>query len=659
LQNIILDLLSWSKLFKIQARKLTSIEARENLSDVALKMDQVANALLSGKDYFGNVMDPSEVGQALLRLWRTTHNQEWRFSTLNVLGDEANQIRLILSYLRDTAENLLREDYVKPEKPLVLEEIKQMMNPIGVCKYCRRVIEARAGFCPYCKKHVTENDIIEDVPTPEKKIGFIPKKKIGAVKAGIPCIFFLNEKTKRCECRKCGFAPYEEGETEDPYCRDLDKCPSCGAREEATTIKVHPVVKPKTILLDKSKKKAKVKKEKTLGILHMHREEISDIEDITEETPGIEEEEGEDEPVGVVVGREEKYYGLATGSPWPCEGKDGGRTGFTELIGPKKGRVKWSSKVDSNLFASPILGTDGNIYLGTVGAGFIQVKANGKTGWSFSMVESVVSAACMDAKGCIYFSISGKTFKLNPDGSPAWVVRDGSNLSPALDKAGNLYLVSGGTLVCIRGNREVKWRVSLGCDPDRRGLDLTPSLGPDGKIYVSTDHLLAFNNEGEKLFQAKLAGRSTRPMIDKKGRIYVGTENRVCCFDSRGKLKWQFELNDLVSTPLVLTKNGNIHFATSRKGTLYCISSSGERMWEFKGDYPLTGSASVDFEGNVYFANSDGKLLCVGPEGSKKWVFSSKYLGFIGGSMFNSSFAIGKNGVMYATCRDGKLYAFE
>lgn len=652
MQNIILDLLSWSKLFKIQARKITSIESRENLSDVALKMDQVANALLTGKDYFGNVMNPSEVGQSLLRLWRITHNQEWRFSTLNVLGDEGNQIRLILSYLRDTAENLLREDYVKPDKPLVLEEIKAMMNPIGVCKYCRKVIEAKAGMCPFCRKRITDEDIIEDIPQQEKKISFIPQKTTETTKADIPGIFFLNEKTKRCECRKCGFAPYEKGETEDPYCRDLNKCPSCGAKEESTTIRVLPAVKPKAIVpgVLRRKAKPKPKKDKVPGILHHHEAKPPDVEEL---------EEGEEEQVEEITRKEKEYQGLATQSPWPCEGKDEGRTGLTGMSGPKRGQIIWSQKIDSNLITPPVIGIDGNIYLGTVGSGFVQIKKDGKSGWTFSMVDSVVSSACIDAKGCIYFSLPGKTFKLSPDGSPVWVVREGSNFPPALDKEGNIYVVSDGNLVCIRGKREIKWRVPLGYDPERRDLDLTPSLGLSGEIYISTDHLLAFNNKGEKLFNVKLIRKGTRPVVDQKGIIYVGTENRILCLNPEGKLYWQYELGDLVSTPPVLTNSGNIYFGTERKGTLYCISNSGARLWDFKGDSPITGTPSVDLEGNAYFANRDGKLFCVSPKGKKKWSYSSKSLGFLGGGMFNSSPAISENGIMYASCQDGKLYAFE
>ncbi|MCD4784860.1 MAG: PQQ-binding-like beta-propeller repeat protein [Candidatus Eremiobacteraeota bacterium] len=647
MQNTILDLLSWSKLFRIQAKQISSIESRENLNDVALKMDQVANTLLTGKDYFGNAMDPSEVGQALLRLWRTTHDQEWRFSTLNVLGEMGNQIRLILSYLRDAAENLLREDFVRPDKPLVLEEIKAMMNPIGVCKYCRKVIEAKAGLCPFCKKTITHEDIIENLPQQDEKISFIPKKITKKIKIDIPGIFFLNEKTERCECRKCGFAPYEEGKTEDLYCRNLKKCPSCGAKEESGKIKVIPAVKHKTILPRKLKKKAKAKEDKAPGILHHHEAKTPDVEEI------------EEKPVQEITHKEKEYGGLATQSPWPCEGKDEGRTGLTGMSGPKKGRVIWSQKAGSNLIAPPVIGIDGNIYLGTMGAGFVQIKKDGKSGWTFSMVNNVISSACISSKGFIYFSLPGKTYKLNPDGSPAWVVREGSNFPPALDKEGNLYVISKGDLVCLRGNREIKWRVPLGCDPDNRELDLAPSIGPAGNIYISTDHLLAFNNAGEQLFHAKLIRKGTRPVVDSEGVIYVGTENRILCLNPEGKLYWQYELGDQVSTPPVLTNSGNMYFGTAQRGTLYCITNTGARLWDFKGDSPITGTPSVDLEGNAYFANQDGNLFCVNPKGKKKWCYSSKSFGFLGGGMFNSSPAIGENGIMYASCQDGKLYAFE
>ncbi len=29
-------------------------------------------------------------------------------------------------------------------------------------------------------------------------------------------------------CRYCGYAPWQAHDTDDPYCRDLDRCPHCG-----------------------------------------------------------------------------------------------------------------------------------------------------------------------------------------------------------------------------------------------------------------------------------------------------------------------------------------------------------------------------------------------------------------------------------------------
>jgi len=638
-QNTILDLLVWSKFFKIYANSTTSKEAKENLIVASKKMDDIIHQLVVGKNSFGKQFTVPDTAQSLLHLWRKTHKQEWRFATLGVLDDSGHRVSMILSYMRDTAENLLKENYVIPTKPIVVEEVEKMMNPIGICRHCNRVIELKLGMCPACGRKICAADVLDPRKLEEerkKKAIRVEKKEVEQVELKtIPSsIFLLNEATGRYECKKCGFAPFEAGITRDPQSRDLKKCPTCGFGGE-------PVKEAeKKILPTEAGKKEPSKK---VGLFHRGGKKPKK-EAVSPETIKID---------------EGPYRGISTNAFWPAEGGNARRSGCAPGLGAKKGKILWQLPLSPNLTAPPVIGRDRNIYIGTMGRGFFQITPEGQIGWVFIVEEDISSPACIDVDRNIYFSIPGKTYKLNPDGAPNWVVREGSDFSPVLDRNGNVYVISESHLVCIGNRGGIKWKASLGTNVGEVIFDLTPTIGPEGNIYLCTDHLLCFDPSGKRVFGAPLIKRGNRPTVDEKGNIYVGTENRLLAIRSDGGILWQKELRDYISTPAALTQNGNIIFGTLNAGAIYCASIEGAHIWDFMSGDSIIGVPSTDSQGDIYFSNRKGKLYCLNSRGRKQWEYSTKSLGFFGGGTINSSVAIGERGFIYASCQDGKLYAFE
>lgn len=645
MQNIVLDLLTWEKLLRLNSQKTTSSEASDNLKDVADSLRKVANALVTGKDEKGKPVSPQDMGQRLLRLWRVAHDQEWQFSTLSVLGDEANHISLTLSFLRDTAENLLREDYIRPEKPLKIPEIEKLMNPIGICSTCRKVVELRAGLCPFCKKKTKLLDP-EKYFKKKKKLEFIPEQEIDYEKLAPSTIFMYNPDTDRHECKNCGYAAYDEGDTKDPMCRDLKRCPKCGLKDERTRSGPRVFIAPASQRIAAKKAAPARAKDKEYNRPRM----LKMKSDKREEKPGEKEE--------AKHVAEEAPSGLGK-TAWPCVGGNARRNGRGIYPGPTRGKISWKVDLGKTLSAPPLVGDGGNVYLGTVDRGFVQITKNGKIGWEFHLTDPVLSGACIGANGNIFFGTITKFYSLNPDGTTRWSVRKGCVHSPVLTTDGSVIFASKDTLYCFDRDSKLKWEHNFGEAPPGKNYDLTPALDSEDNIYVTTNQLNIFSPEGELKNQIQLIGGGTAPAIDERGLIYVGTENMLKCISSNGSLRWEYEVRDLVSTPPCFDREGNIYFGTSKTGSIYSIDPEAMRRWEHSVGSPIVGPLTTDSQGSVYFVDQNSNLYCIDNSGRKSWRVCSKSLIFLGGGNFNPSPAIGAGHILFATCQNGKLYAIK
>ena len=632
MRNTVLDLFTWIKTFRIYAKTTSSIEARENLIDASNRLEKIAGQLITGKNEKDKPVTVADTAQSMLHLWRKIHKQEWRYATLNVLDDGGNQCSLILSLIRDCAENLLKGDYVEPNDPIDTESLKKEINPIGICRHCNRVIEMRSAYCPSCREKITEDDVLPPPERQEKSIEIILGDDFEQME--VSTIFLLNDETEQYECRKCGFAPFEAGITKDAKCRNLKKCPSCSFRgTPAGSLK----------FLGAAGSRGQKKPRAARGFMHRHKKADARAQKTVEIK--IPYEEGD-------------YRGISRDSSWPCDGSSAGRNGFSNGLGSRKGSVKWTLPLTPDLTSPPVVDKENNVYIGTMGGGFLKVKPDGSFEWIFLMEEDIVSSACIDASGYIYFSVPGKTYKLNPDGSPRGIVREGSDFAPVLDRKGNLFIISEGNLVCVAPDRGVKWKASLGPGVEEIIHDLTPVVGPEGNIYVSTNHLLGFSQTGKDLFKVPLMKRGTRPTVDHRGIVYVGTENRLLAVRNNGSVMWQKDFRDYVNTPIATYKEDRMFFGTLNTGCVYCITDTGGVIWEYRSDGPITAPLSVDEKGNVYFVNQNSKIYSINPKGKLRWEYSTKSMGFFGGGLFNSAPAVGKDGLTYASCQDGKLYAF-
>ena len=164
--------------------------------------------------------------------------------------------------------------------------------------------------------------------------------------------------------------------------------------------------------------------------------------------------------------------------------------------------VKWTFETVGSVDASPAIGSDGTVYVGSSYYGnalfhghFYAFHPNGWMKWMFETAGLVCSSLAVGADGTLYAGSScwdwdnpphsGYFYAIHPDGTVKWMFETkGSVLSsPVIDADGTIY--AGSTdkhLYAFYPDGRVKWMVET-----TGPVCSSPAIGWDGTIYVGSD----------------------------------------------------------------------------------------------------------------------------------------------------------------------------
>jgi outer membrane protein assembly factor BamB len=296
------------------------------------------------------------------------------------------------------------------------------------------------------------------------------------------------------------------------------------------------------------------------------------------------------------------------------------------------GEVLWSTSLPeptyiywatyAGVYGTPALGTDGTLYVPSENGKLLALDpATGAINWTYSttMVEGLYSSPALAPDGTIYFgSYDRNLYAINPDGSRKWSSRFDSTIfaSPAVGPDGTIYCGSDdGTLYAINpANGTKKWTFNTGPS----AMTATPAIAADGTLYLGV-------------------GSAQNPVFYSIG--------------ASGKTNWVFTTGSRVRSSAAIGPDGAIYFGCD-DGNLYALEPNGAERWAFPAGSAVGSSPAIAADGTIYFGCDDGKLYAVDPDGTELWNFGSADYVF-------ASPAIGPDGGVYVTSADGALYVLR
>ncbi len=294
---------------------------------------------------------------------------------------------------------------------------------------------------------------------------------------------------------------------------------------------------------------------------------------------------------------------------WPTQGYNGqhiGRSPFS--TNNNKGIEKWRFRC-CWADGSPVIGDDGIIYFGDDFCYFYAIYPNGTLKWRFradNTIGSFGNSPAIGDDGTIYFADNyNHLYALNPNGTQKWK-KSTSEIATSitLDEAIDILYFGAGNNLQARysNNGTLRW------------------------IYP-TDHVV-----------------QSSPAIDENGTIYFGShDNYIYALYPNCTLKWKFKTDDWVhGSPSI--GNDDVIYCGSDDDCFYALFlGNGTLKWKLNIGSAMRSSPSIDKSGNLYFGVWDGKIFCIAPNGTVRWIFDLPDVD----SVWGPTAAISDDGTIY------------
>lgn len=191
----------------------------------------------------------------------------------------------------------------------------------------------------------------------------------------------------------------------------------------------------------------------------------------------------------------------------PSIGKDGTIYVASDAIYAlsPKGKNNWTFKppdeYETYFFASPIINSDGSIYIGGTDGAMYVLTNQGRLKWRTETPDqdAIRAAAAIDQKGVIYFGAEdGILYKKDFYGEISQLFETDYYIfsAPAIDTLANIYFVSDdGFFYCINKNGKLLFKWMIAEDNKEMMYSSSPIITSDGTVYVGSweGKLLAFD----------------------------------------------------------------------------------------------------------------------------------------------------------------------
>ena len=331
---------------------------------------------------------------------------------------------------------------------------------------------------------------------------------------------------------------------------------------------------------------------------------------------------------------------------------DAGHTGRSENRGPSaQPSILWTYQTGARVFASPIAGHDGTIYIGSLDGQFVALDRDGSLKWRYTAGDKIYPSALVVGTSVIFGTHQRELVSLSLQGEPRWKLplQDVVDASATLGPDGRVYVVANGAYAVDLLGRTYWHRPTAG------HVRSAPVIHPAQLIVIGTTEgaLLALRPDGRVAWEVSLGGAlEGAASVDDEGRILVGTgRGEIVQVNQDGSIGWRFTTGDEVRATPAIARDGMI-VAGSYDGHVYALSSDGELRWKVATGGRVRASARIDADGRIYVGSQDNFLYCIEPNGEILWRYNV-------GQDVDSTVEIGTDGTLYFGSDDGGVHALR
>ena len=315
------------------------------------------------------------------------------------------------------------------------------------------------------------------------------------------------------------------------------------------------------------------------------------------------------------------------------------------------GTEVWRVSTGEPVWAIPVVGLDGTVYLKMDDGSIHAVSPMGEKLWVFEHEEGTASLPAVDqTTGVIYVGsgskYSGVLYAIGPDGTRLWKTSVPANITsqPVIGPLGMIY---------VGGSKGVH-----AIDPDTRTIRWSESFVYSAHPFeVTPDNILCVlvgsfmlgalsMADGMEFWRFELEKPMTGPAAGKDGTIYFGTnEGYVYALNPDGTEQWHFGVGKAIQYRPVIGEDGILYVATTAQ-SVHAIDHGGTLAWQFETERRVGCRPVVGPDGTLYV--TDARVYALSPEGEKLWRFQTG--GLIHGIAWGP-------GVIYFVSQDLNLYA--
>lgn len=289
---------------------------------------------------------------------------------------------------------------------------------------------------------------------------------------------------------------------------------------------------------------------------------------------------------------------------WPTFRGNAQRNGVTGVMGPRRPRILWVVNVGGQLRGSPVIGSDGTVYIGSVDGNLYLIR-NREVAGTVPTGGIILGTPVIESDGVVHVTTSsGERYSLDPTGRKLGISR-GRSEETARSPDGHAYYAEGSMLKVVD---DETWRVDLGV-----AASTSLAVGNNGDIYVGTADgtLYCIDRHAKTRWTYRAAAKVTAaPAIKDDGDVIFGCGDRNLYCLRNGELRWKFATGGPILSAPIVDRSGTIYFG-SNDGNLYAVTDLGDLVWKLPLGNEIHASPAFDRQGRLYIATLSRQIYCI------------------------------------------------